>query len=101
MNSRNDPTVAIKIFAIGFFSLSFFCFMFCCIGYILSKKENKKQNRIHFTNDQHASGAHADIFTIDVNDTQTQDTIIIDPSYLHVSDKLPLTNEPIEEPLSG
>ncbi len=101
MNSRNEPTVAIQIFGIICFSLGFCCFIFSCVGYILSKKKSKKQNQIHFTNDQHASGVHTDIFTIDLDDTQSQNTIIFDPSDLHVSDKFPPTNEPNEQPLSG
>jgi hypothetical protein len=101
MNSWNGPAVPIKIFSIVTLSLGFCCLFLCCCGCILSKKKNKKQNQIHFTNNQHSSEAHSHIFTIEMPGTQSSNTTIIDSSYLHLSNKPPLTNESIKEPLAG
>jgi len=89
MDSSNNPGEAIKIFGIISLSFGFCCLLLCCAGCILSKKQNKKQNQIHFTNHRHSSEPHSHIFMIEVPDAQSPNTTITDPSYVHHSDKPP------------
>jgi hypothetical protein len=68
MNSSNKSETAIKIFSAIFISFAFCLVLLCCGAYLFLKKENKKQNQIHFTNHRHPSEPHAQIFTIDLPD---------------------------------
>ncbi|CAF1234645.1 unnamed protein product [Adineta steineri] len=100
MNSSNDSEGALKIISIISLSFGSCCLLLCCAGYTLSKKTNKQKNQIHFINNQHDSDANAHIFTIDVNDTQSHSSDVINPPYYHYFDVPPPPYEAQEEPSS-